>query len=317
MIGTAAPRFQALKLSEIHGECTDFDLFMERNGALVPYTVGRHRWSPAELSELRQSRQFVLFYETARQQEVADYLAGQREVQKPHGDLLIHDGIAEFLKTRALFSASDEQRTFFQGLAIGLSRYLTQETRLANLLETLARYDAYTFYHGMRTAALAVALSQESGQTVRLWELMLGSVLHDLGNLQIDPQILNRPGPLQDAEWKKIRRHPEDGVLLLQSMTLSPLVKNLILQHHERADGQGYPHRQRLLQLAREVRLLNFVDIFAALTQPRAYQQAQSPQLAQNFMQSSLQGYIDPEFFGPLARLIGRDDQAIQNQNAS
>lgn len=318
MINSGKTRFQAIKLSEIHGDYTDFDLFLESRGKLLPYTVGRHRWSAAEISELRQSRQFVLFYESDSHDQVSEYLASQKpEQQRPLGELTIHDGIAEFLKTRALFSATDEQRTFFQGLAIGLSRYFTQQSRLGRLLENLARHDAYTFYHGMRSASIAVALSLESGKAARLWELMLGAVLHDVGNLSIDPQLLKRAGPLQDAEWKMIRRHPEDGVLLLQNIALSPLVKNIILQHHERADGKGYPHRLRLLQLAREVRLLNFADVFAALIQPRAYQKAQAPGEALAFMQVSLQAYIDNEFFDPLSRLLTEDHQVNQNQSAS
>jgi HD-GYP domain-containing protein (c-di-GMP phosphodiesterase class II) len=309
--------YRALKLSEIHSDTTHFDLYVEKNGELVPYTSGQHKWSKREKDELRQSRQFVLFYLDHSDGEVNEYLAGKKSgAIEPNLDLLIHDGIAEFIKTRALFPATDEQRTFFQGLGIGLSRYFAQQQRLARMLESLALHDSYSFYQGMRTAALAVAISQESGKAARIWDLMLGSVLHDIGNLTIEPGLLNRAGPLSDAEWKLIRRHPEDGVQLLQSVPLSPLVRNLVLQHHERADGLGYPHRQRLGQLPREVRLLNFADTYAAVTTPRAYQSAQSGRDAFHFMQNALQAYIDTDFLAPLSRLL-RLNQAIPNQTAS
>ncbi|RYZ52778.1 MAG: HD domain-containing protein [Proteobacteria bacterium] len=268
--------FKALRVCELPNEITPFDLFIEQNGEMVPYTKEGHQWSTAQKIDLLQNSQFVLFFESSRQAEVSGLLEAspwRPSLSTEEFSLLIADGLSEFMKARYQFDIGENEGNILKALATALSRFLYQQPRVRSLLEQIAEHDPYTFYHCMRTAAFAVTLSKD----VKLWDVALGAVLHDIGNLYLSPAVLNRRGPLKEEEWKQVRKHPEDGVALLQNLGLSATVLEMVLHHHERPDGQGYPHRLKKKDLSLEVRILSFAEVFAALVNPRPYQRAHTP----------------------------------------
>ena len=296
--------FKVLRVCELPNEITHFDLFIEQGGEMVPYTKGKHQWSTAEKVDLLQNSNFVLFFESAKHLEVKGHLEGnpwRPPLSNDEFSLVIADGLSEFIKARYEFPIGENETTILKALATALSRYLYQQPRIRSLLEQMSDHDPYTFYHCMRTAAYAVTLSSN----VELWDLALGAVLHDIGNLYLSPAVLNRRGPLKDEEWKQVRKHPEDSVQLVQNLGLSPAVFDMILHHHERPDGQGYPHRLKKKDLSLEVKVLSFAEVFAALTSPRPYQKAHSPEGAYQLMRTGLAPFLDETLFAPLARLIG------------
>lgn len=301
-MNTSKNGFKALRVCEIPNSATEFPLFIEKDGEIIPYTSGHHVWSTAEKVDLLQNSQFVLFFESKSEAEVRGVLREtvMTDLSTDDFSLTIADGISEFIKARYQFAMPDEQSAVFRGLATALSRYLYQHVRIRSLLEQLAAHDAYTFYHGFRTAAYAVALNTSE----KSWDLALGAILHDIGNIYISPAVLNRRGPLAEDEWKKVRKHPEEGHALLQNANLSPVVLDLVIHHHERVDGNGYPHRLKKKDLSQEVRLLAFAEVFAALTQPRPYQQTHTPGAALHVMQTGLAPFLDESYFEPLSRLI-------------
>ncbi len=296
--------FKALRICEIPNEITHFDLFIEQSGEMIPYTKGKHHWTTAEKVDLLQNSQFVLFFESSRQHEVQDQLDSNNvrpTLSTSEFSLVIADGLSEFIKARYAYPMVDDEAQVFKALATAMSRFLYQHPRVRSLLEQIAEHDPYTFYHCMRTAAYAVSLSKG----VVRWDVAMGSILHDIGYLNLSPAILNRSGPLKDEEWKLVRKHPEDGVQLLQNIGLSPIALDMVLHHHERPDGLGYPHRLKLKDLSKEVRILSFAEVFAALTNPRPYQPTHSPAKAFVLMQTGLSPFLDASLFDPLARLIG------------
>lgn len=299
--------FKALRVCELPNDVTHFDLFIEQAGEMIPYARGKHHWSRAEKVDLLQNSQFVLFFESARQAEVLGMLeaaAWRPEFKSSDCSLVIADGLSEFIKARYELALDENEARILKALATALSRFLYQQPRLRSLLEQLALHDPYSFYHSMRTAAYAATLSSK----VRLWDLALGAVLHDIGNLYLSPSILNRRGPLKDEEWKQIRKHPEDSAQMLQNLGLSPIVLDMVLHHHERPDGQGYPHRLKKKDLSLEVQVLSFAEVFAALTRPRPYQAAHLPHAAFRLMRTGLSPFLEESLFAPLARLIGLEE---------
>ena len=91
-------------------------------------------------------------------------------------------------------------------------------------------------------AVLAVALGKEMGlRGEELDELELGALLHDIGKIRVDLSILKKPGKLDEKEWEEIRKHPETGYRIAQSVSELQNVSDIILCHHERWDGTGYP----------------------------------------------------------------------------
>jgi len=301
--------FKALRICELPNDITHFDLFIEQGGTMIPYTKGKHQWTTAEKVDLLQNSQFVLFFESSRQIEVRGHLEStsiRPILSNSEFSLVIADGLSEFIKARYAFSMKDDEANVFKALATAMSRFLYQHPRVRSLLEQIAEHDPYTFYHSMRTAAYAVSLA--NGE--KLWDVAMGSILHDIGNLHMSPAVLNRRGPLKDEEWKQVKKHPEDGVQLLQNLGLSSTTLDMVIHHHERPDGQGYPHRLKKKDLSPEVRILSFAEVFAALTDPRPYQPMHTPAQAYDLMRAGLSDFLDESLFGPLASLIGLESAA-------
>ena len=115
--------------------------------------------------------------------------------------------------------------------------------RVRALMLRLAEKDTSTEEHTRRVAALAVELGEELGiPAARLRMLAIGGLLHDVGKLSIPDSILQKPGPLDDDEFAIVKQHPERGQELLCELGgFDASVERLVLDHHERLDGTGYP----------------------------------------------------------------------------
>lgn len=143
------------------------------------------------------------------------------------------------------------------------------------LMATLAERDNITEGHALRLDDLCLKIGKKTGlPTHRLANLTLLSQVHDLGKVGIPDTILNKTSPLTDTEWETMRLHPEKGYrIALSSPDLSP-VADLILKHHERWDGTGYPLGIKGEEIPLECRILSIVDSFDAMTNDRPYSRA-------------------------------------------
>jgi len=160
-------------------------------------------------------------------------------------------------------------------------------------LNDLAVADVYTHRHSINVTALGLLLARaqfrEHGWVdyrgarrfdridQRLTTLGLGLLLHDIGKMAVPATILNKPGPLDDDEWKIMRTHPEAGVALLGTRTLGPLVMTVIRDHHERMDGSGYPRGIDGLDIHAFARIAAVADVYDAVTSARPYKAAAPP----------------------------------------
>ena len=308
-------RLQALKISEIRSSTTEFNLYLDVGSDIIPYAQGIHQWSVAEKLQLLKDGQFILLYASEDAEQVSHYLEaspaeplGPLQTHSPV-DTLLSDGIAEFLKTRYAYPVSVKQALTFKSLSGNLLKYLDSHPELGILLWRLHEHDPYTYYHSARVAAYAVGISavMQPDEPGRMWDLALGCFLHDLGNIHVDAKLLQRAGPLLTKEWDQIRRHPDEGLGLLQGIALNPFVKEIILHHHERMDGGGYPHRLPGGELPIEVRIVSFAEVFTALTQPRQYQSRRSTDAALQLIESSLLNFLDPQLLDPLLTLLDQN----------
>jgi HD-GYP domain-containing protein (c-di-GMP phosphodiesterase class II) len=158
----------------------------------------------------------------------------------------------------------------------------------ALVLSDLACADAYTFQHSIDVTALGLLLGQrmfsEHGwldyrgvrqhvrRDERLSRLGMGLLLHDIGKLAIGSEIVNKPGKLSEAEWKLMRSHPRLGVELLRDTSAwCPLVQAIVLRHHERWDGSGYPDGRRDTEIHEMARIAAVADVYDAITSERPY----------------------------------------------
>jgi HD-GYP domain-containing protein (c-di-GMP phosphodiesterase class II) len=146
---------------------------------------------------------------------------------------------------------------------------------LTALSHAIEARDPYTRGHSARVSAMAEVIARRLGwRGPRLAALRLGGQLHDVGKLNLDGAVLNKPGPLDDDERQEVRRHPLAGARLIRSFaTLRPALP-YVLFHHERWDGTGYPTGRSREEIPLGARILALADAFDAMTSSRPYRPA-------------------------------------------
>lgn len=145
-----------------------------------------------------------------------------------------------------------------------------------SLAAALDARDVYTRLHSSRAAQLAVLLAISLGFSSREIDVIKrGSLLHDIGKLAVPDRVLFKNGPLTDEEMDLIKIHPEAGAHIVRNRALAELVP-VVLFHHERADGSGYPMGLKGREIPAEAQILSVADVYEALTADRAYRPALS-----------------------------------------
>jgi putative nucleotidyltransferase with HDIG domain len=156
--------------------------------------------------------------------------------------------------------------------------------------------DRYTQGHCERVADYACALATDVGmdEQILLW-FRMGAVLHDVGKIMVPAEILNKPGPLSNAEAATMREHPARGEMLIAGVGFPWDIRPMIRHHHERWDGRGYPDRLAGLQIPLAARILCIADVFDALTSSRSYRAAYTMEEAAALMNADAGCAFDAE----------------------
>ncbi len=161
---------------------------------------------------------------------------------------------------------------------VGGKREKLEDTYLAVVREwgqSIESSDSYTYGHCGRVAEYAVAVARQLGlDTAELTTIELGAYLHDVGKIKVPHEVLNKPGKLTNEEFEIIKKHPEWGVELLDGIEFPWDIKPIILYHHERYDGTGYPHRLKGDEIPLAAQILCVADVWDALTTTRSYRGA-------------------------------------------
>ena len=147
---------------------------------------------------------------------------------------------------------------------------------LRTLLSALAGHDAYTYRHSLRTVRLSLLIGRECAVTgPALRDLCLGALVHDAGKVFVPAGVLHKTGRLTPAEWEAVRRHPQEGARLLRGALPSAVAaRRVVLQHHERWDGRGYPAGLGGEAIDLCARVVAAADAFDAMTSERPYRRA-------------------------------------------
>ena len=191
--------------------------------------------------------------------------------------------------------------------------------RVRALMERLAAKDASTEEHTRRVAALAVEVGERLGLPAgRLRSLAIGGLLHDMGKLAVPDAILQKPGPLDDAEFAQIRLHPQRGRELLNELGgFDETVTRLVLDHHERLDGKGYPRGLQAGDLDLETRILALCDVYDALVSPRVYRPAWTVDRALAKLREESGTAFDPHCVDALMQILGLNVANLPAQRAT
>ena len=175
---------------------------------------------------------------------------------------------------------------------------------LRSLVRAVEIKDAYTHGHSERTARLAVEIGLRMRLSPdRLRAIARGGFLHDLGKIGVPDHILNKPGKLTPQERAIIETHPALGYQMASAAPSLNEALSVILHHHERVDGKGYPKGLKGSQIPLEARVVAVADVWDALTSDRAYRKGWSPQEALAHIEAGAGSHFDPKAVDALVQL--------------
>jgi len=156
--------------------------------------------------------------------------------------------------------------------------------------------DPYTAGHERRSAALVSAIAGELGfDDDTLAALDLTARMHDIGQIAVPAEILTRPGPLSPAEFSLVKLHPQVAFDILAPIDFGHATAEVILQHHERLDGSGYPNGLRGDEIRLEARVLAVADVVEAMSSHRPYRAALGVEAALDELRANAGRLYDPD----------------------
>ena len=174
-------------------------------------------------------------------------------------------------------------------------------------LARLKTADDYTYMHSVAVCALMVALARQLGQdeaTTR--ELGMAGLLHDLGKALMPMEVMNKPGKLTDEEFAIIKSHPEAGhKMLLEASGVGEIPLDVVLHHHEKMDGSGYPKRFKADQISLYAKMGAVCDVYDAITSNRPYKAGWDPAESIRKMAEWCNGHFDERVFQAFVKCLG------------
>ncbi len=149
------------------------------------------------------------------------------------------------------------------------------EQSIQTIAGTVEARDPYTAGHQRRVAELAMAIAQELNLSEeQINGIHFAAIIHDLGKIHIPAEILSKPGKLKDIELMLIKTHPQAGYDIVKDVKFPWPIATLILQHHERLDGSGYPQGLKDKEIMLESKILTVADVVEAMSSHRPYRPA-------------------------------------------
>ncbi|OGF64547.1 MAG: hypothetical protein A2Y62_06915 [Candidatus Fischerbacteria bacterium RBG_13_37_8] len=228
--------------------------------------------------------------------------------------------VTSFGKNKSVLVSATVEGDILSGMMMDITeRKLVEEQLLENVLKlqklmestiyAIARIvetrDPYTSGHQQRVADLVFALSKEMAlsESQRLG-LHLAAIIHDIGKISVPSEILTRPSRLSETEFALIKTHPEVGFDILRPIEFPWPVAEIVLQHHERLDGSGYPRGLRKNDILLEAKILAVADVVEAMSSHRPYRPSRGLAVTLKEISDNANILYDPEVVEVCLRLF-------------
>lgn len=175
-------------------------------------------------------------------------------------------------------------------IANEIVREMLERKDMATEVSRISGYDSCTWMHSVDVCVYAVLCGIAMRYTDKeLKELSQAALLHDIGKIMVNYDILTKPGKLTDDEFAMMKNHPEYGLNILRENTSLPSsVRAAVYEHHENEDGSGYPRKIKGSEIHRYAKIIHAVDVYEACTAVRPYKRAMNPADA---MENLMSGY--------------------------
>lgn len=198
-------------------------------------------------------------------------------------------------------------------------------------LNDIASKDEYTFTHSVSTMVYALMIARKLNYSEQMLNLLgMGTLLHDVGKMIVDPSVMFKEGRLTKQEYEYVKMHTMYGYQALRRITMLPeQARQIAYMHHERLDGSGYPRGLSGDQIPEFSRIVAIADVYDALTTDRCYRKKWPADKAMNFLIERSEVNFDPELValftqqlavypnGSLVRLSNQYVGIVYDQNRS
>lgn len=191
-------------------------------------------------------------------------------------------------------------------------KHIDLVTSIKTLISVINAKDKYTYGHVERVVVYCrliadrLRLSEDEKKT-----LIYGAYMHDIGKINISEDILNKKMPLTNEEWNILKQHSANGVEIIKPVDSLEYISPLILYHHERYDGKGYPHNLKGEEIPYLVRILTVVDSFDAMTSNRPYNKRKTYEEGVEELRRCSGTQFDPEIVEEFASVILENQDRI------
>lgn len=277
---------------------TDFDLFLRIKDHTILYGGSGYKWFKHELEELMSNgiKEFRVRDEDSTKIEMYLQVARLPMIEK---DLAPVERITDIQTIAASFTKMLYQGEITksciekaQDIAAATVDCIAEDPKCIQSITDLANHDYYTYFHSVRVSmyATAVAYSMGMKDLEKLQEIAFGALLHDIGKSEVSIDVINKVGALTNDEWDQMRAHPQSGFDKIKGFVLSHVPREIVLHHHEKLDGTGYPDRLDKNSLLQEVQVVTLADVYDALTSSRSYQKGRTKFEALDFMKQKMIG---------------------------
>ncbi|MBU0729211.1 MAG: HD domain-containing protein [Proteobacteria bacterium] len=185
-----------------------------------------------------------------------------------------------------------------QNIASNILNFSLTYTDAIAMLLKLGSPKYQTFTHCVNVAVFAAGLCLMIGKDSEkeLDDIVLGCLLHDIGKAYIGDEILKKPGELTRSEYEEVKLHPIKGYEMMKNH-LSDISLDIILHHHEKVSGAGYPHGLKDVEISDQAKIAAIADVYDALTTKRPYGDAKEPFKALHMMKDEMVGQFEQEKF--------------------
>jgi len=293
----------------------DFAIYLNINNTYRLFAGKRARLTREQIGILKPKGTHLFVLEQ-------DWETARNQLYKNRGCAIACSDEEARIKTEAVYnSAMQSIKDVYHGLlpksiadvemnAEELVKIILSDVHVIESLKLMATSDHFTYQHsarvGIYSTGLLLKLMKEKLTKNQVRKISTGFFLHDIGMTRIPMQILDKPERLSDFEWKLIRMHPLWGQeCLMKTDYLSIEATNVILMHHERHDGSGYPHRVKGDEIPIYASICSIADSFESLTAKRPYRKAYEPVEALRIMYQEMSQDYAPELFMAFVKLLG------------
>ncbi len=229
--------------------------------------------------------------------EQADVIEAVRRAMELREIYKLRQNYREQLE-RKLREKEEELRRTYDGTVIGFAAMM--EGKDASTMAHLFRVRDYC-----TLLARAMDVPEE-----KMRDIQLGAMLHDIGKYRVPDAILTKPGPLDDDEWTVMRKHPAFGAEFVKRIPFLAGASEVILNHHEKYDGTGYPNQLAAAEIPISARIFSVVDAYDAIVSERCYKSARSSATAIAELRRCAGTQFDPAVVDAFERILPEIEQS-------